>query len=85
MRNIVLKNNTQLLRRTIPCEIIDYEKDEIKDIDDFNAFDTKKLEEMIQNKSNITAWLATFSAECIAIAKDNAVNNPGCNVNRIIR
>lgn len=31
--------------------------------------------------SDITAWLATFFAECLAMAKDNAAKNSGCNVN----
>lgn len=73
------KLHTVVTQNIVPCEIIDAQKDETKRFDDFDTFHMEMEE--TQNKSDITAWLATFSAECIAIAKDNAVKNPGCNVN----
>jgi len=33
------------------------------------------------SESDIAAQLATFSAECIAIAKNNEAKNTGCNMN----
>jgi len=40
-----------------------------------------EMEETTQSKSDIAAWLATFLAECIAMAKNNEAKNPGCNIN----
>lgn len=61
----------------VPCEIIDAQKDETERFDNFDI----EMEETTQSKSNITSWLALFSTECLATAKDNAEKNPGCNVN----
>lgn len=36
------KLHTIVTQNTIPCEIIDDDKDETKDIVDFDTFDTKK-------------------------------------------
>lgn len=74
------KLHTVVTQNTVPCEIIDGKKDETKHIFDSDASDTV-MEETIQSKSDITAWLTTFSTECIAMATDNAIKNPGCNVN----
>lgn len=64
-------------QNTVPFEITD-EKDE-PEAGDFDAL--SDMEETVQEKSDITAWLAKFIAECTAMTNENTLNNPRCDIN----
>jgi len=67
-------------RNTTPFEITD-EKDETEQTRDFDKLSDVRMEETFGEKNVITAWLAKFTAECTAMANENMLNNPECDIN----